>query len=186
MSKQSPMLSSFDSNSRRLALLQNDLVAIAYAMGSSRPRLQRPGPWYEACRDPQSVDPQRPYLIEDRMISDAVQTVALRGTAEEKAQVRNAVTQYFDTRLKLSLEPLGLSEAESLLELCKENIEEGAEATAAVVAALSTKSPADFETAERETLESVTTAERLHKAFAAARARFYTPRSVRLFQQGAR
>lgn len=158
---------------------QSDLSAIAYAMGGSRKFLQNRQRWYEACRDPKEYRPLSPYILEDEMLSDACRTVARCGTEAEKAAVRSAVQQYMDTRLQLVLEPLASVHTTDVLKLCTDEIKEGAEAAAAVTTALSTKSAADVEAAERETLEASTAMERLRQGLRGLIQ--HTPRTNRLF-----
>lgn len=173
---------SYEEQARRISEIHSDFVAIAYAMGSSRKDLQRSGPWYEACRNPKEYEPTRPYIREDQMIQDAVLTVGSKGTEAERKAVRAAVTQYYETRCRLSLEMLSDHDTQDVLSLCTDEIKESAEASAAVVTALATKTPSSFDVADRESLEAVTALERLRGGLAAARARFYTPRTNKLFQ----
>lgn len=158
---------------------QSDLSAIAYAMGGSRKFLQNRQRWYEACRDPKEYRPLSPYILEDEMLTDACRTVARCGTGSEKAAVRSAVYQYFTTRFEKVLEPLTEVRREDVLRLCTDEIKEGAEAAAAVTTALSTKSPADVEAAERETLEATTAMERLRQGLRGLIQ--HTPRTNKLF-----
>lgn len=178
MAKQERVPVSF-AGTKRMSQLQNDLVAIAYAMGSSRPKLQRSGPWYEVCRDPNSYEPSRPYERLQEMVRDAVSTVSSRGTDQERKQVRAAVTLFYEQMKDDALEALDTASDESVLKLCTDEMSESAEAHAAIVQALDTKTPENFEKAERETLQSLTATERVYQALQAARARFITPRTVR-------
>lgn len=168
---------------RRVSDIHSDFVAIAYAMGGSRPQLQVRGRWYEACRNPKEYEPLRPYEMEQEMIDDAVLTVANRGTEAERKAVRAAVEQYFETRCRLALEYLGEVEDADVLKLCTEQIKETGEATSAIVNAISSKSATAFEAAERETLQAENVLERMRDALAAARARFYTPRTMRVLSR---
>jgi hypothetical protein len=160
---------------RRNNDIHSDFVAIAYAMGSSRKDLQRSGPWYEACRNPKEYEPARPYLREDQMIHDAVTTVANRGTDAERKAVRSAVTQYYETRCRLSLEMLGETDDQCLIALVLDSKKEISEADCAATVAITSKTPESRERAARETTEALTVLERL-------RNRFYTPRTARIMQ----
>lgn len=166
---------SFHEQARRITDIHSDFVAIAYAMGSSRKSLQRPGPWYEACRNPKEYEPTRPYLREDQMINDAVLTVANRGTEAERKAVRAAVTQYYETRCRLSLEMLGEVEDGCPVSLTLESTKEVAEAQCAAITAINSKTPESRDRAAREATEALTVLERLRNSF-------YTPRSNRLMQ----
>lgn len=157
---------------RRLSDIHSDFVAIAYAMGSSRKSLHRPGPWYEACRNPKEYEPTRPYLREDQMIDDAIRTVAARGTDSERKATRSAVVQYYEIRCRLSLEMLGEVEDACPVKLTLESTRETAEAQCAAITAINSKTPETRDRAARETTEALTVLERLRNSF-------YTPRSVR-------
>jgi hypothetical protein len=166
--------------------VQSDLAAIVYAMGDARKFLANRQRWYEACRDPKEYRPLSPYLLEDEMLSDAAKTVVRCGTEAEKQAVRNAIVQYFATRSERVLGPLQSIDTTDVLKLCTDEIKENAEAGAAILTALNTKSPSAFEVAERESLEAVSAMERVRDGLSAARARFITPRTTRLFAGGAR
>jgi hypothetical protein len=150
-------------------------------MGSSRKDLQRPGPWYEACRNPKEYEPKRPYKTEDEMIQDAVLTVANRGTEAERKAVRAAVVQYYETRCRLSLEMLGATDEADPVKLTLESNEEVSEAQNAMITAINSKTPGDFERASRELTEALTPMERL-RDLCARRASFITPRTNSLYK----
>lgn len=173
---------SYAEQARRIAAIHSDFVAIAYAMGSSRKDLQKSGPWYEACRNPKEYEPTRPYSREDSMIQDAVLTVANKGTEAERKAVRAAVTQYYETRCRLSLEMLGETNDADPVRLTLESNEEVSEAQNAMITAINSKTPAAFAVASRELTEALTPMERL-RDLCDLRARFVTPRTNRLFQQ---
>lgn len=171
----------YEEQARRISDIHSDFVAIAYAMGSSRKDLQKSGPWYEACRNPKEYEPTRPYIREDQMIQDAVLTVGSKGTEAERKAVRAAVTQYYETRCRLSLEPLGEVNDSDTVKLTLESNEEVSEAQNAMITAINSKTPESFATASRELTEALTPMEML-RDLCARRARFFTPRTNKLFQ----
>jgi hypothetical protein len=167
---------------RRLGTIQSDLLRIVGAFGMSRSLLQRRGPWDEASRDPREYEPYRPYAKEQDMIRDVVRSVAKRGNDKERAAVRAAVVQFYDRLTQDALAPLGAgAEAEDVLTLCTDQIRETAEATCAVTTAINSKTPENFDRAARESTEALGAIERLRDV-CSARARFFTPRTVKLFQ----
>ena len=170
-----PTPDSYAEQARRTANIHSDFVAIAYAMGSSRKDLQKSGPWYEACRNPNEYEPKRPYKTEDDMINDAVLTVANRGTEAERKAVRAAVTQYYETRCRLSLEMLGEIEDQNMIALVIESKKEISEADCAATIAITSNTPEARDRAARETTEALSVLERL-------RDKFYTPRGQAMFR----
>lgn len=173
---------SFRETDRRFNDIQSDLVAVAYAMGDSRKCLQNRGRWFEICRDPKKeAEPMRPYVLEDEVIQDAVLTVGSKGTEAERKAVRAAVTQYYETRCRLALEPLGETSDSDTVKLTLESNEEVSEAQNAMITAINSKTPESFATASRELTEALTPMEML-RDLCARRARFFTPRTNKLFQ----
>lgn len=172
---------SLPEQNRRNATLQSDLLRIVGAMGMSRSLLQRRDNWDNASRDPVNM-PYRPHDRVQTMLRDVVRTVAKRGSAEQRLAVAKAVTQFYETSMRDALEPLGVEGDECVIALTLELNREVTEAECATTIALTSQCAENFDVAARETTEALTVMQRLRDGLhSAARSKFFTPRTSRLF-----
>jgi pyrroloquinoline quinone (PQQ) biosynthesis protein C len=132
---------SFWEQKRRNDALQSDLLRIVGALGMSRSLLQNRSPWDNASRDPNEYEPFRPYDKEQTMIRDVVRVVAERGTDEQCAAVRKAVTQFYETKMRDALEFLGEESETDVIALTLECNREVTEAECALTTAIASKTP---------------------------------------------
>jgi hypothetical protein len=169
--KQNIRPDSFWEQKRRFEELQSDLLRIVGALGMSRSLLQRRDNWDNASRDPNEYEPYRPYDKQQAMIRDVVRTVADRGNSAQRAAVRKAVTQFYETLMRDALEFLGEESETDVIALTLECNREVTEAECALTTAIASKTPENYERAARENTEALTVMERLRDGcFSAARA----------------
>lgn len=152
-SQLNPTPDSWAEQARRLDDLQHALLQIVEDAGFPLSYLAKPGPWYEAGRDPINYEPLRPYKDQD-MIRDLVATAARIGTAEQRDKVRRAVRRYFEARCDDALEMIGTESEADLVKLTLMSEKEITEARCATITALTTQTPEAFENAEKENGEA--------------------------------